>query len=58
VPDPAPLVLISVGTDHHPFDRLVTWADGWLATRPEGSVRCVVQSGTSRAPLVAEHRAL
>jgi UDP-N-acetylglucosamine transferase subunit ALG13 len=44
------LVFISVGTDHHPFDRLVRWADAWL---PEG-VQCVVQYGTSAAPLRAE----
>jgi len=23
VPDGAPLLLVTVGTDHHPFDRLV-----------------------------------
>ena len=27
------LVVVSVGTDHHPFDRLVLWADE-LATAP------------------------
>jgi UDP-N-acetylglucosamine transferase subunit ALG13 len=44
------LVFVSVGTDHHPFDRLVGWVDAWL---PEG-VQCVVQYGTSAAPLRAE----
>jgi UDP-N-acetylglucosamine transferase subunit ALG13 len=44
------LVFVSVGTDHHPFDRLVGWVDAWL---PEG-VRCVVQHGTSAPPRHAE----
>ncbi len=46
----SPLVFVSVGTDHHPFDRLVRWADSWL---PDG-VRCVVQHGTSAPPRRAE----
>ncbi len=44
------LVFVSVGTDHHPFDRLVTWVDAWL---PDG-VKCVVQHGTSAPPRRAE----
>jgi UDP-N-acetylglucosamine transferase subunit ALG13 len=44
------LVFVSVGTDHHPFDRLVRWVDAWL---PEG-VQCVVQHGTSAPPRRAE----
>lgn len=38
-------VVVSVGTDHHPFDRLVRWVDEWSIGRPEVSV--FVQSGTS-----------
>jgi UDP-N-acetylglucosamine transferase subunit ALG13 len=45
-------VFVTVGTDHHPFDRLVRWTDDWLRTRPE-PVACFVQSGTSRVPEVA-----
>lgn len=37
------LVLVTVGTDHHPFDRLVRWAASWR--RPDVDV--LVQSGTS-----------
>ncbi|MFC7326705.1 glycosyltransferase [Marinactinospora rubrisoli] len=51
-PDDRPLVLVSLGTDHHPFDRLVDWIDGYAADRPE--VRCLVQHGGTRPPSVAE----
>lgn len=47
-----PVVFVTVGTDHHPFDRLIDWVDNWAAARDE--VRCVVQHGTSRAPNRAE----
>ena len=44
---PGPLVLVTVGTDHHPFDRLVGWVDRWERPAP---VRVVVQYGTAIAP--------
>lgn len=47
---PEPAVLVSVGTDFHPFDRLVTWVDEWLATRSGDYVDCLVQYGTSIPP--------
>jgi UDP-N-acetylglucosamine transferase subunit ALG13 len=46
-----PLVLVTVGTDHHPFDRLVGWVDRWA---PPAPVRVVVQYGTAVAPHTAE----
>src|SRR6476469_754930 len=46
-----PLVLALVGTDHHPFDRLVTWVDAWAGAR---DARVVVQHGTARPPAHAE----
>lgn len=49
-----PLVLVTVGSDHHPFDRLVSWIDSWLETLPPGSVECLVQHGTSSAPAQAQ----
>jgi UDP-N-acetylglucosamine transferase subunit ALG13 len=54
----APLLLVTVGTDHHPFDRLVRWADAWLAGHP-GQLRCLMQTGTSAPPTggVGEWRA-
>jgi UDP-N-acetylglucosamine transferase subunit ALG13 len=41
-------VLVTVGTDFHPFDRLVTWADRWAEQHPDCTV--VVQHGSSRPP--------
>jgi UDP-N-acetylglucosamine transferase subunit ALG13 len=45
-----PTVLVSVGTDHHPFDRLVRWVDGWLGAQDNGEVTCLVQYGASHPP--------
>jgi len=41
-------LFVSVGTDHHPFDRLVGWADTWAAQHPGDQV--VIQYGTSSVP--------
>jgi UDP-N-acetylglucosamine transferase subunit ALG13 len=46
---PPALLLVTVGTDHHPFDRLVGWAGAWLAAHP-GTLRCLMQTGTSAPP--------
>jgi len=45
-------VVVTVGTDHHPFDRLVRWVDGWAARNP--NVAVLVQRGESAAPDHAE----
>jgi UDP-N-acetylglucosamine transferase subunit ALG13 len=42
-------VLVTVGTDYHPFARLVGWVDRWLARQGE-QVDAVVQHGTAPAP--------
>lgn len=47
-----PLVVLTVGTDAHPFDRAVTWVDRWAAAHPEA--RVVAQWGTSRPAVQAE----
>lgn len=52
-----PLVFVTVGTDHHPFDRLMQWVDGWLAEAAGGDMRCVVQSGATAPPRLAESKA-
>jgi UDP-N-acetylglucosamine transferase subunit ALG13 len=53
--DSLPLVFVTVGTDHHPFDRLVRWVDSWLAGRDDRPVRCLIQSGTSQPPRMTEY---
>jgi UDP-N-acetylglucosamine transferase subunit ALG13 len=50
------LVFVTVGTDHHPFDRLCGWADAWVAQARHPEVPWFVQSGTSNAPAVAPFR--
>jgi UDP-N-acetylglucosamine transferase subunit ALG13 len=52
----APLVFVTVGTDHHRFDRLVGWVDAWLERGASVRARCLVQSGTSAVPRVATSR--
>lgn len=47
-----PKVMVAVGTDHHPFDRLVEWIDAWAFAHPE--VEVLVQRGTSRATAECE----
>lgn len=44
-----------LGTDHHPFPRLVDWIDD-MALHLGPDTRFVVQHGASRAPLVADGR--
>ena len=46
---PAPLIVVTVGTDHHPFGRLIGWIDRWLA-RHGDNVDAVVQHGTAPPP--------
>ena len=47
----APLVVATVGTDHHPFDRLVRWVDEWFSSRRSDEIRCLVQRGTAQSPV-------
>lgn len=42
-----PRVVVSVGTDHHPFDRLIGWINDFLATRPEQTATFFVQWGSA-----------
>ncbi|MGX6605975.1 glycosyltransferase [Micromonosporaceae bacterium Da 78-11] len=46
-----PEVLVSVGTDVHRFDRLMTWLETWYAGRPDRPAM-LVQHGSSRAPVI------
>ncbi len=43
-----PDVVVSLGTDHHTFDRLVRWIDDYARRRPD--LRVLVQHGHSNAP--------
>lgn len=43
-----PLVIVSVGTDHHPFGRLIGWVDSFAARHPEFDV--VIQHGSAAPP--------
>ncbi len=47
-------ILVTVGTDHHPFDRLIGWTNDWLARNPMLIPACFIQSGpASTAPACA-----
>ncbi len=41
-------MFVTVGTDPHPFDRLVGWAARWAAQMPDWQVQ--IQYGASQAP--------
>lgn len=44
--EPADLrIVATVGTDHHPFDRLIMWINDWLAQHPDQVHGFFVQSG-------------
>ena len=43
-----PLLLVTVGTDHHPFERLLDWVGRWAGAHPSWQVD--VQHGAARAP--------
>lgn len=47
----AACILVTLGTDHHRFDRLVHWTDHWASAHPE--VEVFVQHGTAVAPSCA-----
>ncbi len=48
-----PFLLVLVGTDHHPFDRVVTWVDDWLEAQADPP-EAFVQHGTARPPRLAD----
>lgn len=49
-------VVVTLGTDHHPFARLVEWVDRWAGDHPD--LTCVIQHGTAPAPVHAEGHAV
>jgi UDP-N-acetylglucosamine transferase subunit ALG13 len=44
------LIVVSLGTDHHPFERLVDWSEAWAQQFADWEL--VVQHGRTRAPAV------
>jgi len=44
-------IVVSVGTDHHRFDRLIDWTENWISGSPF-DVDLFVQHGSSRAPRI------
>jgi UDP-N-acetylglucosamine transferase subunit ALG13 len=52
-----PLIVVAVGTDHHPFGRVIDWVDRWLARGGADRVECVMQHGSAPAPRWGEPRA-
>lgn len=40
-------LLVTVGTDHHRFDRIIEWVDAWFEDQPTGTVSVLVQHGFS-----------
>lgn len=40
-------VVVIVGTDHHPFDRLISWTNEWLGQYPGQAGGCFVQWGSA-----------
>jgi UDP-N-acetylglucosamine transferase subunit ALG13 len=42
---PSLRVVVTVGTDHHPFNRLIGWTNDWLRLHPEQVPGFFVQSG-------------
>jgi UDP-N-acetylglucosamine transferase subunit ALG13 len=53
---PAPRLVVTVGTDHHPFDRLMGWIDDLVATTVLPGHQMLVQFGSSRRPRTARVR--
>lgn len=45
-----PVIFATVGTDRHPFDRMVRWVDRWLGANAHRGVRGFIQTGTSASP--------
>jgi UDP-N-acetylglucosamine transferase subunit ALG13 len=51
---PAPRVMVTVGTEHFQFDRLIGWINDWLGLHPEPMAGFFVQWGAaSIAPVCA-----
>ncbi len=59
---PAPCVVVTVGSTHYPFDRLIGWFNDWLRLHPEFMAGSFVQWGAASiapvcpgSPFLAAH---
>ena len=50
------LVFVTVGTDHHPFDRVMQWTANLISSHPH--IEAVVQHGDSHPPAGARNQAM
>ncbi|MBW3085259.1 UDP-N-acetylglucosamine--N-acetylmuramyl-(pentapeptide) pyrophosphoryl-undecaprenol N-acetylglucosamine transferase [Austwickia sp. TVS 96-490-7B] len=50
-------IMVCLGTDHHRFDRLVDWLDGWMESHPEGH-QLTLQHGHSRPSPYADNHVI
>jgi len=50
-------IFVTIGTDHHRFDRLIGWIDSFLAGHPDLADETVVQHGQSSPSARAQNRA-
>ncbi len=59
-PSPHASVMVSLGTDHHAFERLVRWVDAWVASARSrgGTVRYTLQHGATAPSALAMNVAL
>lgn len=49
-------VFVTLGTDHHHFDRLLSWIEHWVQRPQAEGTFVLVQHGSSRAPTGVETR--
>lgn len=52
-----PLLLVTVGSDHHPFDRLISWTNDYVSRPTTLPLRYFCQYGTAQPPRHGLHEA-
>lgn len=48
-------IFVTIGTDHHQFDRILDWIDRWLEAHPEFASQTLVQHGQTRPSRLARN---
>lgn len=54
---PAPRIVVTLGTDFHPFNRLVEWVDEWLTCNTALQAETLIQHGMSSPSRLAVNTA-